>query len=114
MLSEFDLHFRPQKSVKGRAVSDFLAEFPTGSPDTGGLEFSDEQIFQVDEETWKLYFDGAANKMGCGVGVLLVSPEDIHFPLAVKLVFEATNNAAEYEACILSLRVALAMGIKRL
>ena len=49
---------------------------------------------------WKIYFDGAVNKYGNGIGVLLISPNGSHVPLAVKLNFEATKNMAEYEACI--------------
>ena len=49
---------------------------------------------------WKMFFDGAVNQYGNGIGVLLITPEGSHIPLAVKLNFEATNNMAEYEACI--------------
>ena len=49
---------------------------------------------------WKMYFDGAVNQYGNGIGVLLITPEGSHIPLAVKLNFEATNNMEEYEACI--------------
>ena len=34
------------------------------------------------------------------IGVLLITPNGYHVPLVVKLNFEATNNMAEYEACI--------------
>ena len=49
---------------------------------------------------WKIYFDGAMNQYRNGIGVLLITPEGSHIPLAVKLNFEATNNMVEYEACI--------------
>ena len=35
--------------------------------------------------------------------VLLIIPEGSHIPLAVKLNFEATNNMAEYKACIVGM-----------
>ena len=35
--------------------------------------------------------------------VLLITPEGSHIPLAVKLNFEATNNMAEYKACIVGM-----------
>ena len=50
--------------------------------------------------TWKMYFDGAANQYGNGIGVLLITPKGSHIPLAIKLNFEATNNMAKYDACI--------------
>ena len=49
-----------------------------------------------------MYFDGAANQSGYGIGVLLVSPQGDHIPRSVRLAFSdrhpATNNIVEYEA----------------
>ena len=54
-----------------------------------------------------MYFDGAANHSGYGIGVLLISPHGDHIPRSVRLAFLdrhlATNNIVEYEACILGL-----------
>ena len=47
-----------------------------------------------------MYFDGAMNQYGNGIKVLQITLDGSHVPLAVKLNFEATNNMAEYEACI--------------
>ena len=47
-----------------------------------------------------MYFDGPMNQYGNGIGVLLITPEGSHISLVVKLNFKATNNMAEYEACI--------------
>ena len=47
-----------------------------------------------------MYFDGAVNQYRNGIGILLITPEGSHIPLAIKLNFEATNNMVEYEACI--------------
>ena len=55
---------------------------------------------QTTEDVWQLYFDGASNQNGFGVGILIVAPDDTHIPLAFKLYFGVTNNEAEYEACI--------------
>lgn len=42
----------------------------------------------------KLYFDGAANQNGYGVGALLIAPDESHNPIAIniKLNFAGTNN----------------------
>ena len=66
----------------------------------GREEFSNEDILDIELGAWKMYFDGAVNQYGNGIGVLLITPEGSHIPLAVKLNFEATNNMEEYEACI--------------
>ena len=68
----------------------------------------------TEEESWYLYFDGASNKQGCGVGVLLISPKEEHTPISVKLDFDVTNNATEYEACIIGLKAAVALGVQKL
>ena len=53
-------------------------------------------------------------KRDVAFGVLLVSPEGKHSPLSVKLNFDVTNNAAEYEACILGLKAAISLDNKKL
>ena len=50
-----------------------------------------------------MYFDRAINQYGNGIGILLITPEGFHIPLAIKLHFEVTNNMAEYEACIVEM-----------
>ena len=76
-------------------------------------EFPDEDVMVVDEDDhcrWKLYFDGAANAIGRGVGAVLVSPKGQQTPIAIKLVFDYTNNMTEYEACIVGLQATLEFG----
>ena len=66
---------------------------------------------QTTENIWQLYFDGASNQNGFGVGILIVAPDDAHIPLAFKLCFEVTNNEAEYEACIIGLQAAIELNV---
>uniref|UniRef100_A0A2N9HLQ0 RNase H type-1 domain-containing protein n=1 Tax=Fagus sylvatica TaxID=28930 RepID=A0A2N9HLQ0_FAGSY len=76
-------------------------------------EFPDEDVMTVEEDNqgrWKLYFDGAANAVGSGIGAVLVSPKGQQTPIAVKLGFDCTNNMTEYEACIVGLQAALEFG----
>uniref|UniRef100_A0A2N9HX59 RNase H type-1 domain-containing protein n=1 Tax=Fagus sylvatica TaxID=28930 RepID=A0A2N9HX59_FAGSY len=76
-------------------------------------KFPDEDVMTVDEDNhgrWKLYFDGAANAVGSGIGAVLVSPKGQQTPIAVKLGFDCTNNMTEYEACIVGLQAALEFG----
>ena len=63
---------------------------------------------------WTLYFDGALNALGNGIGVVLISPEGFHTPFTARLCFSCTNNMAEYEACIFGLKAAIDLGIKSL
>ena len=60
----------------------------------GREDFMDEDILDIDLGARKMYFDGAVNQHGNGIGVLLITLEGSHIPLAVKLNFKATNNMA--------------------
>ncbi|XP_027178013.1 uncharacterized protein LOC113777173 [Coffea eugenioides] len=123
ILLEFDIVFTLQKSVKGQAIVDHLAENP--KDDNYQLlhtYFPDEKILFVGTvedmsercPEWRLFFDGAANSFGVGIGAVLVSPERKHYPGAAKLQFACTNNMAEHEACIFGLKMALEMEVKEL
>ena len=54
------------------------------------------------------------SKLGCGVGVLLISPKEEHTPISVKLDFDVTNNGADYEACIIGLKATVALDVQKL
>ena len=78
----------------------------------GKEDFLNEDILDVDLRTWKMYFDGATIQYGYGIGVLLITLKGSHIPLAIKLNFEATNNMAEYDACIVGMEALLKLGVK--
>ena len=61
---------------------------------------------------WKMYFDEAINQCGNGIGILLITLEGFHMPLEIKLNIEATNNMAEYEACIAKMKALRELGVK--
>ena len=69
---------------------------------------------EIEFESWKMYFDGATNQNGSGIGVLLISPKGAHIPFSSRLNFPTTNNTTEYEACIMGLQAALGLGVKEL
>ena len=66
--------------------------------------------------SWRIYFDGATNHSGYGIGVLLISPLGDYILRSVRLASSdrhpATNNIVEYETCILGLEIALEPGIR--
>ncbi|XP_077222028.1 uncharacterized protein LOC143855861 [Tasmannia lanceolata] len=67
---------------------------------------------EIPGTTWSMYFDGAVNHQGRGIGAVLVSPRKEYTPISIKLQFECTNNMAEYEACIAGLESTLALNIQ--
>ncbi|XP_070035640.1 uncharacterized protein [Nicotiana tomentosiformis] len=61
-----------------------------------------------------MFFDGAANFKGVGMGAVLVSETSQHYLVSTKLRFPCTNNMAEYEAYILGLRLAIGTNVQEL
>ncbi|PKI45883.1 hypothetical protein CRG98_033682 [Punica granatum] len=61
-----------------------------------------------------MYFDGAVNSTGSGIGAVLISPDGRYYPIAAKVDFPCTNNVAEYEVCILGLQAAIGFKVKEL
>ena len=59
-----------------------------------------------------MYFDGAVNQYGNGIGILLITLEGSHILLAIKLNFKATYNMAKYEACIVGMEALRELRIK--
>ncbi|KAK9682718.1 hypothetical protein RND81_10G091600 [Saponaria officinalis] len=115
LLAEFDIKYIPLKAIKGQAVFDFLADNAIlERPTTHTTTLPDIGILNIVNEYWELYFDGASNYRGCGVGILLISPSGDHTPLSIKLDFDVTNNAAEYKACLYGLQAALVLKIQNL
>jgi hypothetical protein len=62
-LSEFDIWYQPTKAVKGQALADLIAER------------INTNIATLYVCAWAMYFDGSACEDGCGIGILLVSPQ---------------------------------------
>ena len=123
LLSKFDILYVSQKAIKGSAIADFLAERANEEYEPMSFDFPDEDLMAVlqikkeespKEDGWKIYFDGASNALGRGVGAVLISPEGNHYPFTAKLSFDCTNNVAEYEACVMDLQAAIEKKIKKL
>ena len=86
LLTEFDIQYMTHKLVKGSIVADHLASFPISDDIPIDDDFLDEQFVSMTSITgWQLYFDGAANKSGFGIGILLISPQGDHIPRLVRL-----------------------------
>ena len=61
-----------------------------------------------------MYFDGALNINGAGAGTLFITPTKDKLRYVLRIHFSASNNAAEYEACLHGLYIAIALGVKHL
>src|SRR4051812_14412579 len=103
LLSQYDMHFMPQKATKGQAIADFLAENPRSNSATLFKELPDETAevhsFQANPSVWQMYFDGASRTilrggLVAGVGIVLISPRNHVILRAFSLIKPCTNNVA--------------------
>ncbi|XP_057994353.1 uncharacterized protein LOC131174614 [Hevea brasiliensis] len=113
LLSEFDIVYETRKTIKGRIVAEFLSENPVNEEEEVETAFPDESLKLVEVQPWKMYFDGAMNKSGVGIGVVLEAPNGEQLLMSKRLCFPTTNNVAEYEACICGLEALIAVGAKK-
>jgi ribonuclease HI len=99
-LSEFNIWYQPAKKVKGQALADLIAERISTN------------IATLYVRARAMYFDGSACEDGCGIGVLLVSPQGVTYSFSVRLPAPCTNNLAEYEAVRKGMELLLEAGVE--
>ncbi|RDY01032.1 rnhA, partial [Mucuna pruriens] len=86
-LSEYDILYVSQMAIKGSTLAEQLAYHPL----TDSYEFPDEHLMtaSVDQDQhgdeWTMWFDGASNIVGNGIGAVLISPNNQCFPFAAKV-----------------------------
>ena len=61
-----------------------------------------------------MFFDGSKMLNGSGAGVVLVSPRGHKLRYVLQILFDSSNNEAEYEALLYGLRMAISLGVRRL
>ncbi|XP_017982298.1 PREDICTED: uncharacterized protein LOC108663226 [Theobroma cacao] len=118
LLSEYDIVYVSQKSIKGSVIAYFLADRANEDYESISFDFPDEELMVVlciekglpnEFNLWKMYFDGASNALGHGIGAVLISPNGKYYPATARLNFNCTNNIAEYEALVMGLQAAIEM-----
>ena len=63
---------------------------------------------------WSMFFDGSLNINGAGAEKLFISPNKDKLCYVLRILFPASNNVAEYKACLHGIRLAVKLGVKRL
>jgi hypothetical protein len=103
-LGAHDIEFRPSTTIKTQALVDFISEW------------TEHQVPESPEvtEIWRMYFDGSLRREGAGSGILFIAPRGEQLKYALQLLFLAFNNAAEYEALVHGLSIAVSLRIKKL
>ena len=83
-------------------MADFIAEFTT--PEEANCP----------EELWTINTDGSSTQHGGEAGIVITSLENNVLEYRVQLKFPITNNEAEYEALLASLRIMRALGAQKI
>jgi hypothetical protein len=101
-LGAHDIKFRPRTAIKTRALVDFVSVW------------TEQQVPDNPEaiEVWLMYFDGSLKLQGAGAGILFIAPGGEQLKYALQLSFSASNNAAEYEALIHRLDIAISWALR--
>ena len=87
-MTEFDIQYVSQKSIKGSIVADHLASLSISEDKLVNDDFPDEEFVAMTSLSgWCMYFDGATNQSRYGIGVLLVAFQSDHIPRFVCLAF---------------------------
>ena len=92
-----DMRYIPHTAIKSQALADFVVEWTEVQLPTP----------DVTHEYWTMYFHGSVMAPGSGARVLLISPDGSRLRYTIRLHFLASNNAAEYEALINGLCIAI-------
>jgi hypothetical protein len=103
-LGALNIDFSPRKAIKSQALRDFMAEWTE----------IQQPALDAFLDHWKMYFDGSLKLGGASVGVLFISPEGKQPKYVLQILWQATDNEAEYEALIHGLRIVTSLKIKRL
>ncbi|RVW31201.1 hypothetical protein CK203_082904 [Vitis vinifera] len=78
LLTEFDIHYVTQKSIKGSIVANHLASLPVSNGTTIEDDFPDEDVVVVTSlSSWRMYFNGVANYSRYGIACILGLETDL-------------------------------------
>lgn len=130
-MSEFNIEFKPRKTIQAQALADFVAECafftletldlapPQQNITSESLDLAPPQqnvtsetptlmtpLSPTTQDIWLLYTDGSSAQKKVGGGIYLKGPKNEEFEYCVRLNFSVTNNVAEYEALIIGLKLA--------
>jgi hypothetical protein len=103
-LIEYDLRYEPLKTMKGQVIADFIEDHNIST---------DDEVCQVEEGCWTLFFDGSVCNQGQGIGYIIMSPHGLEQEFAAQLEFTFTNNQAEYKALLSGLEFSADVGARR-
>ncbi|XP_070034321.1 uncharacterized protein [Nicotiana tomentosiformis] len=120
LLNEFDIVYVTLTTMKAQALTDHLAKNPIDVEyQPLSTYFPEEEVNSVEVipenvNAWKMFFDGAVNTKGIGIGAILILRTCQHYPTIARLWLIFMNNTTEYEACIMGMNMAVDMDVQEL
>jgi len=105
-LAPYGINYEPRRAIKAQALADFIVECSTRYPQQGQPD--------TPLTAWTLYVDGSTTSGGSGAGVIVVSPIGRVHKQALKFLFKASNNEAEYEALLARIDLCCTLGAEHL
>lgn len=99
-LREFDIKFTTATTIKAQVMTNFLAELVPRE--------------EVEEKEWRFFIDVLVSKKGGGIEVIVVGPREEKIKHIEQLAFLVTNNEADYEAFLTSLKITEILKVKNL
>ena len=100
MLGAYDVKYMPRTAIKRQVLADFMVEFIEGTVSEEEKALGVMTTSALVILPWEVYTDGAANRKGAGIRIMLITPEKLVMEKSLRLGFLATNNEAEYEALL--------------
>lgn len=110
MLGACDVRYMLRTAIKGQVLADFVAKF---TENIANYEKGVTSVMMVSAfaiATWEVYTDGATNRKGSRVEIVLIIPEKLVMEKSMRLAFLTTNNDAEYEALLAGMAMVNKLG----
>ena len=115
LLTEYEIIYTPQKTIKGQALVEFLADHHILATWEISDDLPNEEIFYVDVlPSWMMFFDGSALYDGTSAGVVSVLPQRQILLYSFVLSERCSNNIAKYQALIIGLQMVIKMKVTSL
>ncbi|VFQ79467.1 unnamed protein product [Cuscuta campestris] len=106
-ISQYSVEFRPRPSIKEQALADFQVECTAREMTRAQAET------RVEDDWWVMSIDVSSGSRSCGAGIVLVTPENFRIYYAIRFMFRASNNEAEYEPLINGLKILGKLGVSK-
>lgn len=103
-LKVYNITFKPHTAIKAQALSNFIAMW-TEIQVLTKIKICD---YYTD------HFDRSLQLVGAGTWVVLTSPRGEKVRYVLQIQFSVSNNIAEYETLLLSMRIAITLGKRQI